>query len=827
MHNRKGVLVALFFVASFFGIAPHRAPAVGTATPAYCTPPVILANGPHNPVDAPTIMRIFSHAETCPGQVGDFYTDGAIENPVFSYSGSSYAFTIPALDWIAGGNRIHTATASLTAPASATSYWFVDPKVSPPAFTRSLTNTPPTASSVLEYTVVADGSGITGVTFPLLTMLKVSALNLASLSASSSVCTDSQKTLTTSGCPTPPPVPNPLPTGQGGTGLQIPDRGNNAMLNAMVCDNSTNDATAFAAAPSQLVIPFGRTCRLQQGWTSLKDGTTSGPGLLASFDSSLWNLRAPTNIVMLSAPTFNGTQPFDPITGFNGDTSHIALAFESLINNSSGCIPSCPSSAYAVSPNTEGIVGVCKWGANAGYQSGSAGVRGVGRTMLPCAALSVSTAAQGDNPGLYISVFDSAPLPPYSPTDWLGSSAGAGIAIQVLAGADHVYLHPGGDVNCTDQGWDAECVGVAYNLNRTNNTAAYHESWEYIRAQGTMTVPVNAILMATAMTPIGIDFSSIRNAGSAPTSDLVMKGGDSINWNATNTAPTGASGHFAAFTNVGTEKTAYNPSTNALETTIGGTLAEQVLATIFNIPTNAIGFPGNAQAFFTSGYTGASSAYVFTSANSGNIMAWFSPGSGSARAVITGNGNYNGAGVVVSHVTDADIPSGSAYCATTGGLATPCPNATPNLQSTGNVNASTGTTPSTYVQLGSDVTISAGAGSPMIEVDEYANTATAFTAENATLCITSPSTWSLPGGAPVDGATGICRGTGVPLGQRICGSTPFGNATAGTGGGDSQAIRCLISVSANSTTTLRAWVDGNTATSVTLYGYLSARVIYN
>ena len=168
-------------------VSPQVVLANQTPTAAYCTPPNSITNG--SPINAVPVYQNQQHGEVCGGQLGDFWTDGPLFSGAnFSYSGSTLAFTIPAMTWVASGQRVYSPITPQVAPASATSYWWLTPTGSGNgSWSTTSTNTPPTVYSILEYTVVANSSGITSVTYPTQATFSAGSISYSTILASSSI----------------------------------------------------------------------------------------------------------------------------------------------------------------------------------------------------------------------------------------------------------------------------------------------------------------------------------------------------------------------------------------------------------------------------------------------------------------------------------------------------------------------------------------------------------------------------------------------------------------------------------------------------------------
>jgi hypothetical protein len=102
----------------------------------------------------------------------EYFSEGPLYNPTFTYSNSSLSFKIPAMVWSALGKAVYASPSLEKVAPNTTTYWFLHVSESSPAgrirgsFVSSIS---PTAgpNEVLEYTVVSDRSGISWVRFPL------------------------------------------------------------------------------------------------------------------------------------------------------------------------------------------------------------------------------------------------------------------------------------------------------------------------------------------------------------------------------------------------------------------------------------------------------------------------------------------------------------------------------------------------------------------------------------------------------------------------------------------------------------------------------------
>jgi hypothetical protein len=152
-------LKKLLFAIGLFALAPVAAHANQTPVATYCSPVNNIHNG--DPLDAIPLMADFNFLSGCALNAGDIFNDGALYSTTFSYSSSSLSFTFPANVFIAKGARAYMAANSQTATANSTNYYWVD---SQGVVRSTLSNSAPTSTSALIYTVVTNSSGVTAVT---------------------------------------------------------------------------------------------------------------------------------------------------------------------------------------------------------------------------------------------------------------------------------------------------------------------------------------------------------------------------------------------------------------------------------------------------------------------------------------------------------------------------------------------------------------------------------------------------------------------------------------------------------------------------------------
>ncbi len=196
----RRLFTALAFCVALCAGADVQASAAPSAGPTftYCMPPNILATG--QAIVAPPLNQNFIFGASCPGQYGDFWTDGPIYSPSFTYFNTSLNFTIPAMTWVAQGTRLYTVAAAETAPINTTTYWWLSTATD--TFTMTGTNTAPDQYSVLEYTITTNGNGITAVTNPAVAAEIIGgSLTLSALPSGSCLQTSTGGVITATGLP--------------------------------------------------------------------------------------------------------------------------------------------------------------------------------------------------------------------------------------------------------------------------------------------------------------------------------------------------------------------------------------------------------------------------------------------------------------------------------------------------------------------------------------------------------------------------------------------------------------------------------------------------
>lgn len=333
MKLLRAATAAFFCAAIYIG---WLAPRVAHADPsgpqqAYCTPPNTIQNGPTHPLDANPVQTDFVYGAKCPGQVGDIFFDGAFASPSFSYTGGSLNFTVPANVWVAGGARVHTISQAFTATASVTNYLYLSTNADEGTWTLSTSATPP-ANTVLEYTIVASGSGITSVTNPPYAAWKIlgtlSAGDLTALNqaghAGYCVFYDVNGKQYGSPCPSPTPMPSPTATATA-CGAAVSVTGGN-QVNVPVCP------TASAGPSLPLSVANGGTGTAAPAPTATATACGAPVSITGSFPSQQVNV--PVCPTPSPSPTYT---PYDTTILAESSLQDYYLLNDSGAFGSGGC----------------------------------------------------------------------------------------------------------------------------------------------------------------------------------------------------------------------------------------------------------------------------------------------------------------------------------------------------------------------------------------------------------------------------------------------------------------------------------------------------------
>jgi len=305
--------------AAFFAM-PHVARANQSAAITYCAPPVIFTQG--QTINADPFNQNFGTASTCPAQYGDMFSDGPFYDPTVPFSGSSFNFTIPANTWVALGARVPTSASALVAPASATSYWWLSRTG---LWTCTLDTGPPTnacpgfnlpdTTYVSEYTIAANGSGITAITLPTIAGIKFNGtVALTSFPSGSCLQTTTGGVLTATG----------LPCGSGGSGIaSVTGSGN---INAVTVSGAV--MVSEASSPTWTGTPTTASATQAGSFNFGSDGAAS----LARTGASAFAFTA-VGPATLSVPggVLSGSSIYGPTSAFlNGGLTASAVTDSGL-----------------------------------------------------------------------------------------------------------------------------------------------------------------------------------------------------------------------------------------------------------------------------------------------------------------------------------------------------------------------------------------------------------------------------------------------------------------------------------------------------------------
>ena len=288
-----------------------------------------------------------------------------------------------------------------------------------------------------------------------------------------------------------------------------------------VGDNSTNDTTAVnnALATGTVYVPPGTYVSTVTNKSTLV-GTATGPRTqgLGQIKTADTNKTAPNFANITAAPASLGNHD-GANTAFNGDLSKCQFAVEHRISGAATLGQ--PTSGYVYTPeayphytyllNTSGH--------NQSTSSNS------GRTGAAAHRVKVFQNGQGDAACFNGSVFVTGTKA--GSTSFLANPAGVLFNGDMQAGAAGVYLNPYETI-CQDGGYDAACVGVVNNFNRTISTGAKSAVWMGYRAQSTGSASCDALVSATGKWITGLDLSMSSLDFGTNKAAISLKGNDRI-----------------------------------------------------------------------------------------------------------------------------------------------------------------------------------------------------------------------------------------------------------------------------------------------------------
>jgi hypothetical protein len=448
------VMAAALTAVAGFAASNGPARANGTATQAYCVPPNTIAPG--QPQSAIPVQQNFVFDASCAGQPGDWFTDGPIQNPTITYSGSSFDFTIPALNWIALGTRVYSPLSTQSVIPSTTTYFFLTAATG--AWSQSTSNTVP-AGTVLEYTVVSNGSGVTSITLPARAQATFYSSTISNLASN---------------------------------GVE------NLALSGAACDGSTDDKTYVNAALPLTQIPYGTTCFANEGVSQIGGGSRNvsltGPGRVSINGSGYVGDMSPLTTVFNTAPSPEPSAGnFQP----TGDMTGVHLPFMTYVFGS--CTAGCVTSGYTYAPALSGIYGLYK------NFSGQDGTGSYDRTMVAGSLIDLSNAGHGDTCAYCarVQVANAG-----SGEADLGAPATSIIDGQIQ-GLQYDYLDTQ-EYAVSDNGNDLTAVGIVLNMDRTNATGGEYGHWEGIVVQNSQeTVAVDSGYDLQGEFTVGIDMAEL------------------------------------------------------------------------------------------------------------------------------------------------------------------------------------------------------------------------------------------------------------------------------------------------------------------------------
>ena len=255
---------------------------------------------------------------------------------------------------------------------------------------------------------------------------------------------------------------------------------------------------------------------------SVVDGPFHGPGVLV--DKGGFQ-RAPMLSNIMQAPS-GAPNANDISTAFNGDFSHVTLAFEHRIADTAGghTIGTPASNSYLYNPQTAAIYGYVH---NTSGTNGTTGDNS-SRTGAVASRLKVDNYGQGDLVAYNASGYVASILP--GATHFLANPAIGLFGGDVEAGISGAYLNPF-ELSLNDQGFDVAAIGAVVNLNRTNATGALGATWIGYRSQSDGSKPADAHFSATGTSRIGLD---LVGAISPVKAAVAIKANDRIYLNSTN-----------------------------------------------------------------------------------------------------------------------------------------------------------------------------------------------------------------------------------------------------------------------------------------------------
>lgn len=263
-----------------------------------------------------------------------------------------------------------------------------------------------------------------------------------------------------------------------------------------VGDGVSNDTAAVTsgAAQSPIFAPVGLYNTTFATPAVLPTGVQYGFGQIRTADG---NKSAPNYAVISAAPSSFGNED-SILTAFNGDFSKCQKPMAHYIFGAGTAGQ--PSSGYLyrpeIMPNYTYLYNESGWNQSL---SGNGG-----RTGISAYRVKAAQYGQGDLVCFNGSVFVTGTKA--GSTNFLANPAGVLFNGDMQAGANGVYLNPYETI-CRDGGFDAACVGVVNNFERTVSTGAKSAVWLGYRAQNIGAASCDALFSAVGKWTTGIDFT--------------------------------------------------------------------------------------------------------------------------------------------------------------------------------------------------------------------------------------------------------------------------------------------------------------------------------
>lgn len=287
-----------------------------------------------------------------------------------------------------------------------------------------------------------------------------------------------------------------------------------------VGDGTTDDTTAITAANSASGAKFLSPGAIFD--TTIAQSSLTGPywgrGQIRDADN---NLRAPWFSAIGAAPASEGTHS-SVLTAFNGDLSKVQIAMEHRITGASTLGQ--PTSGYKYTP--EAYPRYTYLFNSSGYNHGTA--TNAGRTAAVADRIVFTHSGDGDTMAFNFSGYVSGAKS--GATHALANPAGVGIAGEIIAGNDGVYLNAM-EINADGGAYDCAAVTLVGNLTRNDDTAALGEWWNGVRIQSKGTDAIDSAYMMTG--PHMVGFDAVHGDFGSSKAAATFKADDRIYMNAT------------------------------------------------------------------------------------------------------------------------------------------------------------------------------------------------------------------------------------------------------------------------------------------------------